>query len=78
MHIPRKIQAAVLASILFFVMSSPYTYRFVDKLVGWAVTAVIPQAADVFKVAEAGCPTNYGLLLHAGTFGVVCYLLMSY
>ena len=74
----RKAQASIVAAILFFVVSSPLTYRLVDSLVGSIVTAIVPALAPVFKVAQAGCPTTYGLVLHASVFGVVTYLLMSY
>lgn len=73
----RKAQAALVAALLFFVISSPFTYRIVDQIVGGVVTAVIPQMASVFKVAQAGCPTTYGLALHAAVFGLVSYMLMS-
>jgi hypothetical protein len=72
----RKAQASVVAALLFFVISSPFTYRVVDSLIGGLVTAVLPAFADVFKVAQAGCPTTYGLVLHAAVFGVITYLLM--
>jgi len=73
----RKVQASLVGAILFFVISSPFTYRIVDTIVGTVVRAVIPQFASLFKIAEAGCPTNYGLLVHAAVFGVVTYVLMS-
>ena len=73
----RKAQAALVAALLFFVISSPFTYRIVDQIVGGIVTAIIPQMASVFKVAQAGCPTTYGLALHAAVFGLVSYMLMS-
>jgi hypothetical protein len=75
--ISRKAQASVVAALLFFVVSSPLTYRLVDSLVGGVVTAVVPALAPMFKVAQAGCPTNYGLILHAVVFGVITYLLMQ-
>jgi hypothetical protein len=31
----------------------------------------------MFKVAEAGCPTNYGLLLHSAVFALVTYYMMG-
>ena len=73
----REAQASIVASLLFFVVASPLTYRVVDSLVGGVVTAVIPTFASVFKVAQAGCPTNYGLVLHAVVFGVITYVLMN-
>ena len=72
----RKVQASIVAGILFFVISSPFTYRIVDTVIGTIVRAVIPQVASLFKVAEAGCPTNYGLLVHSVVFGLVAYVLM--
>lgn len=76
--ISRKVQASLVAALLFYVVSSPYTYRVVDSLVGTVVSAVVPQFASLFKVAEGSCPTNYGLLVHASIFGLVTYALMSY
>lgn len=77
MYFSRKTQASLVAALLFFVVSSPFTYKFVDSIVGGIVSAVIPQFAYYFKVAEAGCPTTYGLLLHSAVFGLVTYYLMS-
>ena len=72
-----KLTAALTAALLFYVISSPFTYRLVDKLVGGIVGAVIPQFTTLFKVAEGGCPTNYGLLLHSAVFGLVSYYLVT-
>lgn len=77
MYFSRKVQAALVAALLFYVVSSPFTYRLVDQLVGGIVGAVVPQFTTLFKVAEAGCPTNYGLLLHSVVFGLVTYVLMG-
>jgi len=74
----KKFQHAAALALLFFVISSPMTYRLVDNLVGGVATALVPQLAHWFKVAQAGCPTTYGLALHAVIFGVVAlYLLHS-
>ncbi len=77
MYFSRKTQASLVAALLFFVVSSPFTYKFVDNIVGGIVTAIIPQFAYYFKVAEAGCPTTYGLFLHSAVFGLVTYYLMT-
>lgn len=77
MYFSRKVQASLVAALLFFVISSPFTYKFVDNIVGGIVTAIIPQFASLFKIAEAGCPTNYGLLVHSVVFGLVTYFLMQ-
>lgn len=72
----RKVQAALVAALLFYVISSPFTYRLVDQVVGATVGAVVPQFTSLFKIAEAGCPTTYGLLVHSVVFGLVGYYLM--
>lgn len=73
----RKMQAALTAALLFYVISSPFTYRIVDQVVGSVVGAVVPQFTTLFKIAEGGCPTNYGLIVHAVVFGVLSYYLMG-
>lgn len=77
MYFSRKVQASLTAALLFFVISSPFTYKLVDGLIGSVVSAIVPQAASFFKIAEAGCPTNYGLMVHAAVFGLVTYFLMQ-
>lgn len=73
----RKMQAALTAALLFYVISSPFTYRLVDQVVGGVVGAIAPQLTSMFKIAEAGCPTNYGLIVHAAVFGLLSYHLMG-
>lgn len=73
----RKVKAALAAALLFYVVSSPFTYKMVDKMLGGLVEMVMPSMAYWFKVAEAGCPTNYGLLVHSAVFGLVSYYLMQ-
>ena len=77
MMLSRKLQASLVAALLFYVVSSPFTYRLVDQLVGGVVGAVVPQFTTLFKIAEAGCPTNYGLFVHAVVFGLLSYHLMQ-
>jgi hypothetical protein len=72
-----KFQNAAMLAVLFFVLSSPMTYRLVDRLVGGLVTAVVPQFGSLFKVAEAGCPTQYGLVVHSVVYGLVCYYFVK-
>jgi len=74
--ISRKAQASIIAALLFFVISSPLTYRLVDSLVGGLMITVIPSFAYLFKIAQGGCPTTYGLFIHAFVFGIVTYILM--
>jgi hypothetical protein len=73
----RKVKAALVSALLFYVVSSPFTYKMVDKMIGGLVETVVPSMAYLFKVAESGCPTNYGLLVHSAVFGLVTYYLMQ-
>ena len=73
----RKVQASVTAALLFFVVSSPFTYKIVDSLIGGIVRTIAPSLTSLFKVAESGCPTNYGLIVHSVVFGLVTYYLMG-
>lgn len=75
--VSRKVSASLSAALLFFVISSPFTYKLVDRIVGGIVGAVAPQLSYYFRVAESGCPTTYGLFLHSAVFGVVVYMMMN-
>jgi hypothetical protein len=72
----KKLQHSLTLAVVFFVLSSPLTYRLIDKLVGGVVTGLVPQLEPVFKVAQAGCPTTYGLALHSLAFFLVSYYLL--
>lgn len=66
---------ALMLALLFFIISSPYTYKLVDSLVRAVVGSTVPQLSWALKVAEGGCPTTYGLFLHSVVFGLVAYAL---
>jgi hypothetical protein len=70
-----KLKHAAALGLLFFVVSSPYTYSLVDKLVGGVARALVPGAASFFKIAEGGCPTTYGLAVHSVVFAVLAHFL---
>lgn len=72
----KKVMHSLFLAVLFFVVSSPMTYHLVDSLVGGVVTAVVPQLGSTFKVAMAGCPTTYGLAVHAVVFGLISYFFL--
>ena len=72
----KKFQHAAALALLFFVVSSPVTYRLVDQLVGSVAGALVPSSAHWFKVAQAGCPTTYGLALHAVVFAAVSFYFL--
>ena len=64
-------------ALLFFVVSSPYTYSLVDKVVSTVFGGMFPSLASLFKIAEGGCPTTYGILVHSCVFGLVAYFVHS-
>ena len=66
---------ALMLALLFFIISSPYTYKLVDSLVSAVVGSTVPQLSWALRVAEGGCPTTYGLFLHSVVFGLVVYAL---
>ena len=72
----QKVKHSLTLALLFFVVSSPYTYKLVDSLVGHAVGSLVPSVASLFKIAEGGCPTTYGLAVHSAVFAVVSYYLL--
>lgn len=73
----KKIQATITAILLFYIISSPFTYHVVDNMIGSFVEYYIPQFKDFFKIAERGCPTNYGLFVHSIVFGLIVYQFMD-
>jgi hypothetical protein len=72
----RKFVHSATLALVFFLLSSPITYRLVDRLVGAVVNAVSPHSVEMLKVAHGGCPTTYGLAVHAVVFGAVSYYLV--
>lgn len=57
---------SVQAALLFFIVSSPIIYNFVNKIIG-----------NLFTVAVKGCPTGKGLILHTFVYGVLFYYLVK-
>ena len=72
----KKFVHCVVLAVVFFVISSPITYRLVDKLVGRVVGGFSPYMVETLRVAQAGCPTTYGFGLHAVLFGAVAYFFL--
>jgi hypothetical protein len=72
----KKVMHSLFLAVLFFVISSPMTYQLVDSLVGGVVGSLVPQLSSTFKVAMAGCPTTYGLAVHAVVFGLISYFFL--
>jgi hypothetical protein len=71
----QKVKHALTLALLFFVVSSPYTYKLVDSFVMPLAGSLVPSMAHLFKIAEGGCPTTYGLVVHSVVFGLVAYYL---
>jgi hypothetical protein len=67
----QKMQISAFQALLFYILANPITFSVVDKLV---VQVVGPYT--MFRVAEEGKPTGFGLLLHAGVFFAVTWGLM--
>ena len=63
-------------AILFFVLSSPTTFRLVDGVVSTLVGAVAPHYVETLRVSMGGAPTTYGLLVHSAVFGAVSFYLL--
>jgi hypothetical protein len=57
---------AFFSALIFFVLSSAEIYKFVNKFTG-GVTADFN-----------GCPTNYGILLHAFIYFIVVFVMMLF
>jgi hypothetical protein len=73
-----KVNAALTAGLLFFLVSSPMTYKLVDSVIGSLARAVVPGYSHFFTIAHAGCPTTYGLFVHSAVFSIVVYLMMKH
>jgi hypothetical protein len=70
-----RLRHVLTLALVFYLVSSPYTYTLVDKLVSPVVSSLVPQLSSVLRIAEGGCPTTYGLLVHTAVFGLVAYYL---
>jgi hypothetical protein len=73
----RKVSAALSAGLLFFIISSPFLYNLVDSIVGGIVGSIAPNLMHIFRIAESGRPTTYGLVIHSIVFAVVAYAMMQ-
>lgn len=72
----QKVKHSIVLALLFFVVSSPWTYKLVDGVVGTLVGSTAPHLHRTLKVADGGCPTTYGLFVHAVVFGLISYFLI--
>jgi hypothetical protein len=59
-----KLSAAVLAGLMFFIISNPIIYRLVDDLTGHLLGPI---------ATPSGCPTTWGLVVHSAVFAAAAY-----
>ncbi len=63
-----KIVATIQSIIVFLLVSSPFTYKITNRLLG----GILGKLAD-----PSGCPTPLGIFVHAIVFGLIVYGLMT-
>ena len=63
-----KISATIQSIIIFLIVSSPFSYKITNGLLG----GIVGKLAD-----SSGCPTTIGLLIHSLVFGLIIYGLMT-
>jgi hypothetical protein len=64
MKLTAKLNAAIVAGVLFFILSNPIVYKAVDNLLGGILG---PLASN------GGSPTTLGLVLHSFLFTLAIY-----
>lgn len=59
-----KVKEALVAGLMFFIISHPIVYKLVDSLVGGLLGPI---------ASPSGCPTTWGLIVHAAVFAIAVY-----
>jgi hypothetical protein len=59
-----KATAAIVAGVMFFIISNPIVYKLVDSLVGGLLGPI---------ASPGGCPTTWGLIVHSAVFAAATY-----
>jgi hypothetical protein len=59
-----KLKEALVAGLMFFIISHPIVYKLVDSLVGGLLGNI---------ASPSGCPTTWGLIVHAAVFTTATY-----
>ncbi len=62
-----KMQAVVIAALLFFIVSHPMTYKLTDSVLGRVAGRIS---------GPAGCPTTWGIIVHSIVYGLVAVYLL--
>jgi hypothetical protein len=60
----KRITGALVAGLMFFIISNPIVYKFVDQLLGGILGPI---------ASPSGCPTTWGLIVHSGVFAAATY-----
>lgn len=59
-----KVQGALIAGLMFFIISNPMVYKLVDGVLGDALGRIS---------SPSGCPTTWGLIVHSAVFAVATF-----
>lgn len=59
-----KLQTALVAGLMFFIISNPMVYKIVDSLLGGLLGPI---------ASPSGCPTTWGLIVHSAVFAAASY-----
>lgn len=59
-----KVKEALVAGLMFFIISHPTVYKLVDSLVGGLLGNI---------ASPGGCPTTWGLVVHSAVFAAATY-----
>jgi hypothetical protein len=59
-----KLKDALIAGLMFFIISNPMVYKLVDNLLGGMLGRI---------ASPSGCPTNWGLIVHSAVFAAATY-----
>lgn len=59
-----KLSGAIVAGLMFFIISNPIVYRLVDQLLGGFLGPI---------ATPSGCPTTWGLIVHSAVFAAAVY-----
>ena len=60
----KKFNAALVAGLMFFIISNPIVYKLVDSIVGGLLGPI---------ASPSGCPTTWGLIVHSAVFAAATY-----
>ena len=64
MKLSAKLTAAILAGVMFFIISNPIVYKAVDGVAGGLLGPI---------ASPGGCPTTWGLIVHSAVFATASY-----